>query len=134
VRAFLDEGSPMVRLLQKLLASHHAASPAYVRDLLAAFPAAAPDATLSPAPASPTPAQSNPTADASHLLVDPLSPRELEVLRLIASGASNRDVARELVVSLGTVKKHLNNIFAKLGAHSRTQAVARAREADLLPQ
>ncbi len=62
----------------------------------------------------------------------PLTPRELEVLRLIGQGASNREIARSLVVSTGTVKKHLNNIFAKLQAQNRTQAAARARELGLL--
>ena len=78
-------------------------------------------------------AERQPARPSAYVPVEALSAREREVLRLIASGASNRDVARELVVSLGTVKKHLNNIFAKLDAHSRTQAVARAREAGLLP-
>ncbi len=54
------------------------------------------------------------------------------MLRLIAVGASNREIAEELVVVVGTVKKHVNNIFGKLGVHSRTQAVARARELNLL--
>jgi LuxR family maltose regulon positive regulatory protein len=57
-----------------------------------------------------------------------LTDREREVLRLVAEGASNRDAAETLVVSLGTVKKHLNNIFQKLDAQNRSQAVARARE------
>ncbi len=61
-----------------------------------------------------------------------LTPRELEVLQLIGKGASNREIAQTLVVSTGTVKKHLNNIFAKLEAQNRTQAVARARELRLL--
>jgi ATP/maltotriose-dependent transcriptional regulator MalT len=63
---------------------------------------------------------------------NPLTQRELEVLRRIAAGASNREIAEILVVSLGTIKKHLNNIFAKLGVRSRTQALARARELGLL--
>lgn len=61
-----------------------------------------------------------------------LTPREQEVMTLISQGASNREIAQTLVVSLGTVKKHLNNIFLKLEAQSRTQAVARARELGLL--
>jgi LuxR family maltose regulon positive regulatory protein len=61
-----------------------------------------------------------------------LTPRELEVLELMGKGASNREIAQSLVVTTGTVKKHLNNIFAKLEAQNRTQAVARAREFGLL--
>jgi LuxR family maltose regulon positive regulatory protein len=64
--------------------------------------------------------------------VEPLSKREYEVLRLIADGSSNREIAEILIVSLGTVKKHLNNIFGKLGVTTRTQAVAQARNLDLL--
>jgi LuxR family maltose regulon positive regulatory protein len=64
--------------------------------------------------------------------LEALSQRELEVLRLIAEGASNREIADQLVVSLGTVKKHLNNVFLKLDAHSRSQAVAIARTSHLI--
>jgi LuxR family maltose regulon positive regulatory protein len=56
----------------------------------------------------------------------------LEVLTLVAAGKSNRQIASELFVSVGTVKTHVNNLYRKLGAHSRTQAVARAKELDLL--
>jgi ATP/maltotriose-dependent transcriptional regulator MalT len=55
-------------------------------------------------------------------LIEPLTKRELEVLRLVAVGLSNRRIAQELVLALGTVKKHLNNIFGKLGVGSRTQS------------
>ena len=65
-------------------------------------------------------------------LAEPISGRELEVLRLIATGMSNREIADELVVTVGTVKKHLNNMFGKLSVRSRTQAAARARELHLL--
>jgi DNA-binding NarL/FixJ family response regulator len=65
-------------------------------------------------------------------LAEPLTDRELEVLGLIADGASNQDIARRLVVSLATVKTHVNHIFAKLDAESRVQVVARARTLGLL--
>ena len=61
-----------------------------------------------------------------------LGQRELEVLRLVAGGMSNQDVASELVIGVGTVKTHLNSIYGKLDANSRTRAAARARELNLL--
>lgn len=66
------------------------------------------------------------------LLLEPLSDREVEVLNLVAIGQSNREIAETLVITAGTVKKHLNNIFSKLEVKSRTQAVARARELGLV--
>ena len=63
---------------------------------------------------------------------EPLTERELEVLRLVADGDSNQEIARKLVVSLATVKSHINHIFGKLGAESRVQVLARARAAGLL--
>jgi LuxR family maltose regulon positive regulatory protein len=66
-------------------------------------------------------------------IVEPLTSRELEVLQLLAAGMSNHAIARELVVSLDTVKKHVSHILGKLGAASRTEAVARARQLALLP-
>ncbi len=65
-------------------------------------------------------------------LIEPLSERELEVLRRVAAGYSNQEIAQELVLAVSTVKKHISNIYGKLGAGSRTQAVARARELGLL--
>ena len=65
-------------------------------------------------------------------LAEPLTDRELEVLGLIAEGASNQDIARRLVVSLATVNTHINHIFGKLGAESRVQVVAQARALGLL--
>jgi LuxR family maltose regulon positive regulatory protein len=65
-------------------------------------------------------------------LLDPLSEREQEVLRLLAQGASNQEIAEQLVVTSATVKFHVSNILSKLQARNRTQAVARARSLGLL--
>jgi LuxR family transcriptional regulator, maltose regulon positive regulatory protein len=64
--------------------------------------------------------------------VEALTPREVEVLRLLAAGASNQRIADELTVSIGTVKAHTSHILGKLGAGNRTEAVARARHLGLL--
>ncbi len=63
---------------------------------------------------------------------DPLSPREIEILRLVATGASNREIADKLVISEGTVKNHLSNILGKLGVHDRMQAVLKAKELGII--
>jgi LuxR family maltose regulon positive regulatory protein len=72
------------------------------------------------------------TLERSNALIEPLSERELQVLRLVASGLSDRAIAEKLVLATGTVKKHLNNIYGKLAVHTRTQALARVRELDVL--
>jgi len=84
------------------------------------------------APALPEALSPRRTPDRSPAAFEPLTERELEVLRLVAAGTSNRAIAAQLIVTLGTVKKHLNNIFGKLHVESRTQALARARELGLL--
>jgi ATP/maltotriose-dependent transcriptional regulator MalT len=65
-------------------------------------------------------------------LVEPLSERELEVLTLLASGRSNKEIAKDLFVSVGTVKTHTNNIYRKLGVRNRAEALARSRSLKLL--
>ena len=81
----------------------------------------------------PTPLEAEPEVyEATQRLVDPLSERELEVLDLLASGRTNSEVARDLFVSVGTVKSHTGNIYRKLGAKNRTEALARARELGVL--
>lgn len=111
VRTFLDEGTPMAALLRRAMAN--GVLPGYASRLLEAF-------------GSPT---ERPPAGP---LSEPLSERELEVLRLVAAGMSNAEISRTLFVALSTVKKHINNVYRKLGVNSRTRAVARARELNLL--
>jgi DNA-binding NarL/FixJ family response regulator len=69
---------------------------------------------------------------AAQPLVEPLSERELEVLDLIAAGLTNREIAKRLFIAHGTVKRHINNIYSKLQARHRTEAIARARDLGLL--
>jgi LuxR family maltose regulon positive regulatory protein len=115
VRIFVDEGPPMAQLLYK--AAAHGIMPEYAGRLLAAFPDAE-----SPAPSQAPPAE----------MIEPLSERELEILRLVAKGLSNREIAQRLVLSLSTIKWHTSNIYGKLGVKNRTQAVARSREMGLV--
>ena len=65
-------------------------------------------------------------------LAEPLSEREIEILRLVAQGLANQQVADRLFITLGTTKWHLNNIYGKLGVASRTQAVALARQLKII--
>jgi LuxR family maltose regulon positive regulatory protein len=128
IRVFANEGLPMARLLGRLAAAWRAgeiAQPAAVAprylDRLAR--------ALQPGGRA-APGTTRDTAAAG--LIEPLSDRELQVLKLLAAGRSNQQIADELVVVLDTVKKHVGHILGKLGAANRTQAVARARAVGLL--
>jgi LuxR family transcriptional regulator, maltose regulon positive regulatory protein len=125
-RVFVDEGPPMRKLLHAVCAG--GATRAYVDDLLAAFPETANDQCerMKAAPAV------HPSAFVLQPLIEPLSARELEVLRLVAAGHANQAIARELVIEVGTVKRHVHSILGKLGVQSRTQALVRARDLGLL--
>jgi LuxR family maltose regulon positive regulatory protein len=113
VRTFTEEGPAMATLLGA--ASARGVAPAYVARLLS-----------QDGPGPPYPSR------ASRVLVDPLSERELDVLRLLASELSGPEIARHLVVSLNTVRTHTKNIYAKLAVGSRRAAVRRAEELGLL--
>ncbi len=150
VRLFADEGVPMASLLDELLdaaAQRRVAVAAavleYTQFLLTVCRSRDGGSVLRqtvlegngtvsrPFPASLAP-PAPPVAVGVPPLLDPLTERELEVLRLLAQGASNGDIAEALVVTVGTVKKHVFNVCSKLGAGNRTQAVARARALQLL--
>ena len=121
IRIFVDEGLPMAQLLSEVAA--HGIMPDYTGKLLAAFEAEAQTSEarsyLPPTP----PAQP---------LSEPVSQRELEVLRLMAQGLSNGEISERLFLALSTVKGHNQKIFDKLQVQRRTEAVARARELGLL--
>jgi LuxR family transcriptional regulator, maltose regulon positive regulatory protein len=116
VRIFVDEGPAMRTLLRHAAAGGIASS--YTQRLLAAF-----DDSAQPAPT---------TAQASAVLAEPLTGREVEIVRLIASGMRNQEIADHLFISLPTVKRHIANAYRKLEVSHRTEAVARANELNLL--
>ena len=107
----LDEGAPMLALLSRVRGELRL----YAERLLAGAPAIA------------AAGDTGPLAQAAASLPEPLSERELAVLRLLAAGLSNQDIAEALVVAQSTVHWHVKNIYSKLGVHSRTQAALAAR-------
>jgi LuxR family maltose regulon positive regulatory protein len=122
VRTFVDEGAPMGDLFSATLEARQRdhldaagrISVSYIARLLA------------------TVAQEATAPAADERLSEALTEREMEVLALIAAGESNQEIAAKLFVSTSTVKTHINRLYRKLGARSRTQAIARARELDLI--
>ena len=112
VRLLLDEGPPMAALLRAAVAEGTAAG--YARQLLMVLETCGDSAPVSGG------------------LIDPLSARELEVLRLLGSDLDGPDIARRLFVSVNTVRTHTKHIYAKLGVTNRRAAVRRGAELDLL--
>jgi DNA-binding NarL/FixJ family response regulator len=115
---YLLKDTPSARLLEAIRAAARGESflqPSIAAKVVAEFSRLADQAPPRPQP-----------------LADPLSEREVEVLRLLASGASNREIAAALVITEGTVKNHVTNILSKLGVSDRTQAALKARELGLL--
>jgi LuxR family maltose regulon positive regulatory protein len=121
VRSFADEGIPMTRLLSAAAATGTMSG--YVGKLLSVAHAGQPKSEDTSSRHSAEP-QIDP-------LIEPLSIRELEVLRLISQGLSNREIGERLFLALDTVKGHNRRIFGKLQVQRRTEAVARARELGL---
>ncbi len=126
ISIFVEEGLPISESLTILLKRNllGLVQPNYVNGILAAFPKAGYFKTAQDEQAIPV--------DESLSPVESLTPRELEVLHLIAIGDSNQTIAGKLVISLSAVKKHTGNIFNKLNVNSRTQALAHARQFGLL--
>ena len=112
LRTFADIGEPLMPLLQET--AQRARMPAYIGQIISAMKG------------------SGPLAIGRAQLVEPLSVRELEVLRLLVAGLSNREIADKLVLSLGTVKSHIHNIYGKLEVNNRGQAIRRATELELV--
>ncbi|MHC1770152.1 MAG: LuxR C-terminal-related transcriptional regulator [Flexilinea sp.] len=112
IRSFVDEGLPMAALLREN--AKHGTVSNYVRQLLSAF------------------GKTEGRTPATQLLIEPLSKREFEVLRLLGTELNGPEIARELMVSLNTVRTHTKSIYNKLGVNNRLMAIRRAEELNLL--
>jgi LuxR family maltose regulon positive regulatory protein len=132
ISIFVEEGQPIAEILKNLLEHHlpDSVPPDYVREILAAFPRAQVSKAMPRMQA--IPGSFSEEEDELLAPIESLTPREIEVLRLIADGDSNQSIADKLVITLSAVKKHTGNIFKKLNVNSRTQAIARARQLGLL--
>ncbi len=113
VRVFIDEGLAINKLLRQAMS--RGTAPEYVPKLLLAFDVSAPET-------QPTP----------QALTEPLSERELEVLRLLTTHLSSTEIAQELFIAVSTARSHIKSIYGKLGVHNRVQAVARGQELGLV--
>jgi LuxR family maltose regulon positive regulatory protein len=120
IRIFVDEGEVMARLLRQVFMQEIHTD--YVSQLLAAF-----------SKNQPEPESLSQTMFHNDELVDPLSERELQVLRLLTSHLSSTEIAGELYISVNTVRFHIKNIYSKFGVHSRAEALDRAKDLGLLP-
>jgi LuxR family maltose regulon positive regulatory protein len=127
VRIFVDEGAPMAALLAPIARGTSPVA-AYAATLLAAIPERLEPGDLRLVNLLPASNLPHPVSN----LVEPLSTREIEILRLIADGHSNQAIADTLIIAVSTVKRHINNIYGKLDVQSRIQALVRARELQLI--
>ncbi len=139
VRIFVDEGTSVAELLRRIESQAEMLHMRrYIRRLLSAFEEQEGVHSFGPAQDKPfgstqdeSSSRSRPSVNAEHV-AEPLSERELEVLRLIAQGLSNREISERLFLALSTIKGHNRIVFDKLQVKSRTEAVARARELGLV--
>jgi LuxR family maltose regulon positive regulatory protein len=134
IRLYVDAGPSVAALLQQIVNTDSTDIPrSYLEKLLGAFPASFQPATEAKAGLSDSPVLvEKKVALHQAQFIEIPSERELEVLRLIAAGLSNQEIADKLVVSPNTIKAHINKIYSKLIVNSRTQAILRARELNLL--
>jgi LuxR family maltose regulon positive regulatory protein len=110
IRTYVEVGRSLIPILKEV--ARRGTMPEYVGEILNAYDKRGETAALA--------------------LVEPLSDRELEVVRLLAAGLSNREIAEELVISIGTAKSHVHNICGKLGVRNRTEAAMRAKELNII--
>lgn len=125
IRVFVDQGQPMEKFLHLAIRQLPSEYRSYLSRLLSVFPSAGGHESI---------LSSQINAVPNGGLVEPLSERETVVLRLLAEGLTSSQIAAKLFVSTNTVRTHMNNIYSKLDAHNRTQAILKSQEIGLLPK